>query len=338
MLDWQGSIPGHAGGIVPPCIGACGRYILNAPHLRALNNAVEKKMKRIHVPGVVDVVTSDDRSEIEALAANPKLDRAYADRSIPANAAILGQLLDVLQIGGKRFPTVSPRDDSARAEAQDALWNRLNSIAATYAAGPDSLEDLASFVRGNGPDDAAGMLVQQLVGALFAPGFKATPESWDAALVLAQAPGNLNPLQTVVWAVNHKVDSAKVLLAGLVGGDLAAVHAIGIALHHIVSGVNLMRQLYADPANRTALSPDAASARCLFAPDSVLRQATAPDDSGNYQFDTGTLVQLKLQDASAKAPDADLAFLRNTWSRCPAEQWVPALLAGIWLRACQGGG
>jgi hypothetical protein len=314
------------------------RSLTTSNPILALNGTAGDKMKRIHVPGVVDVVTSDDRSEIEALAANPKLDRAYTDRSIPTNAAILDQLLGVLQVGGKRFPTVSPRDDSARAAEQDALWNRLNLLAATYAAGPDSLEDLASFVRGNGPDDAAGMLVQQVVGALFAPGFKATPESWDAALVLAQAPGNLNPLQTVVWAVNHKVDSAKVLLAGLVGGDLAAVHAIGIALHHIVSGVNLMRQLYADPANRTALSPDAASARCLFAPDSVLRQATAPDDSGNYQFDTGTLVQFKLQDASAKTPDADLAFLRNTWSRCPAEQWVPALLAGIWLRACQGGG
>src|ERR1700674_902327 len=76
------------------------------------------KMKRIHVPGVVDVVTSDDQSEIESLAANPKLDRAYADRSIPANAAFLDQLLGVLEVNGKRFPTVSPRGDSARAAAQ----------------------------------------------------------------------------------------------------------------------------------------------------------------------------------------------------------------------------
>jgi hypothetical protein len=296
-------------------------------------------MKRIHIPGVVDVVTSNDRSEIEALAANPKLDRAYADRSIPANAAFLDQLLGVLQVNGQRFPTVSVRDDSARATAQDALWQRLNTIAATYAAGPDTspdaLEDLAAFVRGNGSADGAGLLVQQLVGTLFAPGFKATQDSWNAALVLAQAPHNLNPLQTIAWTVDHKVDQAKVLLAGMVGGDLAAVHAVGIALHNIVSGVNLMRQLYGDPTNRTTLTPDAVSARCLFAPDSVLRQPTAPDDSGNNQFETGTLVQLKLQDANSKSPDSDLAFLRNTWSRCPAEQWVPALLAGIWVRACR---
>jgi hypothetical protein len=292
-------------------------------------------MKRIHVPGVVDVATSDDRTEIESLAANPKLDRIYADRSIPANAAFLDQLLGVLQVDGKRFPTVSPMGDSARAVAQDVLWKRLSAIAATLSAGPDSLEGLAAIVRGNAPADGLGLLVQQLVGTLFAPGFIATQESWDAALVLAEAPHNLNPLQTAVWALTHKVDKAKVLLAGMVGGDLAAVHAVGIALHNVVSGVNLMRQLYADPANRTTLTPDAVSARCLVAPVSVLRQATAPDDSGNHQFDAGTLIQLKLQDANAKTPDADLAFLRNTWSRCPAEQWVPALFAGIWRRARQ---
>jgi hypothetical protein len=223
-----------------------------------------------------------------------------------------------------------------RAAAQDALWKRLNTIAATYSAGPDTLADLASIVRGDEPADGVGLLVQQVVGALFAPDFKATQESWDAALVLAEAPHNLNPLQTAAWAVNHKVDNAKARLAGMVAGDLAAVHAVGIALHNIVSGVNLMRQLYSDPANRTTLTPEAVSTRCLVAPVSLLRQATAPDDSSNHQFDTGTLVQLKLQDANAKTPDADLAFLRNTWSRCPAEQWVPALFAGIWRRACRG--
>src|ERR1700722_2352765 len=233
-------------------------------------------MKRIHVPGVVDVVTSDDRSETASLAANPKLDPISADRSIPANAAFLDQLLGVLQVDGKRFPTVSPMGDSARATAQDALWNRLSTMAPTLSAGPDSLESLASIVRGDAPSDGAGLLVQQVVGALFAPDFKATQASWEAALVLAEAPHNLNPLQTVAWAINHKVDEAKALLAGMVGGDLAAVHAIGIALHNIVSGVNLMRQLFSDPGNRT-IAPDVVSAHCLVAPVSVLRQATAPD-------------------------------------------------------------
>ena len=40
-------------------------------------------MKRIRIPGIVDIVSSDDAAEIEAFAQDPKLDRAYADHSIP---------------------------------------------------------------------------------------------------------------------------------------------------------------------------------------------------------------------------------------------------------------
>ena len=28
----------------------------------------------------------------------------------------------------------------------------------------------------------------------------------------------------------------------------------------------------------------------------------------------------------------DLVFLSQSWSRCPAEKWVPALLEGVWTR------
>jgi hypothetical protein len=101
-----------------------------------------------------------------------------------------------------------------------------------------------------------------------------------------------------------------------------------------VNGVNLMRELYRDPSGRTALSPEAAANRCLFAPATVLRQPTDKDNSASGDLETGTLVLLDLQAANARTPDANLVFLRNTWSQCPAEQWVPALLEGIWLRAC----
>lgn len=207
-------------------------------------------------------------------------------------------------------------------------------MAPAFAAGPDELESLAAFVRGEGPPDACGPLVQQVVGCLFAPKFRATEDSWNAALVLDQAPRTMNLALLVWWALTKKVDRAKQLLSDMVGGDLAAVHAIGVALHNIVSGVNLMRDLYNDPSNRTALSPAAAGGRCLFAPATVLRQPTEIDNSANGNLETGTVLLLNLQAANAKTPDANLAFLRKTWSQCPAEQWVPALLEGIWLRAC----
>jgi hypothetical protein len=291
-------------------------------------------LKRIRIPWIVDLVLSSDADEIKAFANDAKLDRAYADRSILTNGLILKRVRNTLESSGKPFPTVAPRCAEGRAQAQDALWHRLSALAPTYSAGPDELESLAAFVQGQGPVESCGPLVQQVVGRLFAPDFNATPESWSAALVLDQAPRTMNLLLLAWWKLTGRINRARQLLSNLVGGDLAAVHAIGIALHNIVSGVNLMRQLYSDASNRTARSPELAGGQCIFAPPSVLRQPIATDDSSIGPLQTGTVVILNLQAANAKTPDANLAFLCQTWSQCPAEQWVPALLEGIWRRAC----
>ena len=291
-------------------------------------------MNRIHIPGLIDIVQSDDAAEIKSMASDQNLDRAYADHSIPTNAHILQRVRDTLQIDGNPFPTVAPRCAAGRADAQEALWKRLTALAPNYSAGPESLEPLAAFVRGVGDPDACGPLVQQAVGSLFAADFKATPESWNAALVLDQAPRTLNPVLLATWAATGAVDKSKQLLAAMVGGDLAAVHAIGVAVHNIVKGVNLMRQLYGDSGCRGELAPQSAAGKCIFAPEKVLRQPVAAENSASGELETGTLVILNLQAANAKTPDADLAFLRGTWSQCPAESWVPALLEGIWRRAC----
>jgi hypothetical protein len=291
-------------------------------------------MKRFRIPWLVDIVLSDDATEVESFAQDPHLDRAYTNRSLLLNGLILRRVLKVLELDGRPFPTVAPRYAPGRAEAQDALWKHLNDLAHHGSAGPEELENLAAFVRGNGPANACGPLVQQVVGQLFAPNFKATAASWNAALVLDQAPRTLNPVLLVWWAVTGRVQQAKRQLAGMVGGNMAAVHAIGVAVHNIVSGVNLMRQLYSDTSARAALSPAEAGRQCLFAPQTVIRQPTAFCNSAQIDLNPGTLVLLSLRAANQKSPDGDAAFLRNTWSRCPAEQWVPALLQGIWRRAC----
>src|ERR1039458_8365450 len=69
----------------------------------------EEPMRRFRIPWLVDIVLSDDAAEIESLAKNPSLDRAYSDRSLPLNGMILGRVRKVLELDGKPFPTVSPR-------------------------------------------------------------------------------------------------------------------------------------------------------------------------------------------------------------------------------------
>ncbi len=291
-------------------------------------------MKRIRIPGVLDVAISSDAGEVESLAQNPQLDRAYSDDSIRMNGVLLRRICQILQIGGKRFPTITSKDDPSRAAAQLALWNRLNESALALSDGPPELENLAAFVRGEGPDDSCGPLAQEVVGRLFNPDFKATPDTWNAALLLSKAPRTVNPILLLSLALTDKLDRAKQLLSGMVGGDLAGVHAIGIAVQNIVNGMVFMRQLYNDRSMRTSLSPEMAGGRCVFAPDSVIRQAISSTTQNGSELGTGTVVILKLQAAQVETPDNDLAFLSKTWSRCPAERWVPALLQGTWRRAC----
>ena len=194
-------------------------------------------MKRIRIPGLIDIVRSDDAAEIALFARDGRLDRGYGDRSILLNGWILRRVLKVLQVDGRLFPTVTAREVEDRAAAQEALWTRLNGLAAELRENTEGLADLAGFVRGEGPAERCGMLVQGVVGRLFAPGFRATEESWEAALVLDKAPRTMNPVLELWWALTHRVERAKRLLFAMVGGDLAGVHAVGIALHNIVSGV-----------------------------------------------------------------------------------------------------
>lgn len=290
-------------------------------------------MKRIRIPELVDVLISGDPGEIEQLAQRTELDRAYADPSLAVNRYVLRHLRKTLQIDDRLFPTFMAREDQGRAAAQGTLWARLNAVASSFSRGPTELEDIAAFVRGEGPTEACGRLVQQVVGCLFVPNFKATPDSWAAAVILDKAVRTMNPALLAWWSATKRVDRAKHLLSEMVQGDVAGVHAVGIALHNIVSGVSLMRELFSDPVQRAALSPAAAGAKCLFAPSMVLRQPTRACPFAKGRLMPATLVVLKLQTANKKSPDRNTVFLRETWSRCPAEQWVPALLEGVWRRA-----
>lgn len=285
-------------------------------------------MKRIRCPGVVDVTLEDRPAGIRATAADPELDRGYRESGPLLNRLHVYDVLDTLRLDGQAFPTVQPRDDQSRADARDKLWARLNQLASRLRNGPAELDALAEFVHGSGSADRVGPLVQQVVGRLFSPDYRSSPQTWDAARTLGRAAGSNNPLLHLWWRISGRVARARLVLAAPVGGDLAAVNATGISLHHIVRGLQRMRAMYADPAQRR-LTPQSAALRRLFAP-TVMRQPVARSARwpGGRQ-----LVMLDLQAAFEATEDPDFVFLRDTWSVCPAERWVPAVLEGAWRRA-----
>ena len=290
-------------------------------------------MKRLRVPGLIDLFTVINPKEIKALANDPHLDRRFETATCPINSLLLKRALMVLSFGGHRFPTMMPRASVQRELHQQELWSSLSERAPAIKMGPDELEPLANWVRGSDSDAQPGILVQQLLGQLFSSQFVATPERWAAAETLVAAPRSNNLPKMLWWVVSGKVRRAKSLLAGMVDEDLSAVNAIGIAVHNVVKSIRHMRLLYADANVRSGLSAEAAAEQSLFAPVSILRQATAAGQLGDCPFSRNSLFVLAIGEAAQHPEGRSLVFMEDTWSRCPANLWVPAMLQGVWRRA-----
>jgi hypothetical protein len=292
----------------------------------------DHSLKRTYFPGIIDIVEVTDPAQIRTISNESRFDRDFA-RHVPVrNGQRLRRMLRIFSVNGRLFPTMLPRTDPSRAAAQDELWSRLNAKADQVKHGPVELEPLAEWVRGIGTAQQLGLLVQQSVGRLFVESFTATDESWAAACTVLEAASSSNVLKMLEWSISGRLEQAKILLASMVNGDLAAVNGISVALHHIVDGLHRMRQLAADPGLRSSMATDAAVNECLFAPTTVVRQAKTSGEVGGCPFRRDSLFILGLGSASKGAANRDLVFLSQSWSRCPAERWVPALLEGVWTR------
>ena len=290
-------------------------------------------MKRLRIPGIANILKVDEPDEILALAQDPRIDRKFGLRTCPLNWFILKRSLAVLSFMGRRFPTMTCRDSQERQIHQQELAKSLREKAVAIRLGPEELDPLARWIRGEGPESQVGILTQQLLGRLFLPGFVATAESWAAAKILVAAPRSRKIFTVLWWFATGKLDRSKRLLAQMVNGDLSAVNAIGIAVHNVVKGLRHMRTLYANSGTRSSLSPDAAARQCLFAPISLYRQATDAGQFGDCPFSRNALFVFEIGKASQRKGGQSLVFMGDTWSQCPAAEWVPAMLEGVWLRA-----
>ena len=170
-------------------------------------------------------------------------------------------------------------------------------------------------------------------GRLFSETFVASAQSWDAATTLVKAPRSSNVPKLIWWRISGKLRRAKRQLATMVNNDLSAVNAIGIAVHNLVKSLRRMRAIYSDSNLRRTLSPADAAKQCLVAPASVFRQATVAGQLNGNPFSSNSLFILNIGEAAKLEGAGALVFVRDSWSSCPAERWVPAMLEGVWVRA-----
>jgi hypothetical protein len=288
--------------------------------------------RSLRIPGLVDLIRADTGADIRALADDSRLDRRFESRGPLINRLLIGRVRSVLRLDGAPLPSVAPREDRARARGQEALRQRLDPAGGKPLWDDETIAGLVAAVRGNAGAPVIGPAAQQAVGRLFATEYRGSSESWDAARVLDTAVHTRNPLQWIHLRMSGQLAQARRRLATLVNGDRAGVHATGIAVHNLVRGFERMRELWAAPGWRTRATDDVV-AQCLFAPESVLRQATVPGVTVAGEVRAGTLVLLELDAARARTPGPELEFMVGHWAQCPAAAFVPALLRAVWERA-----
>jgi hypothetical protein len=289
--------------------------------------------RSLRIPGLIDLVKADARPDIRGLAHDARLDRKFELRGPLINRLLVLRIRSVLRLADVPLPSVAPRDDARRMRAQEELRRRLDPAAGKPLWDEDTIAALVSAVRGVPGAPPLGPAAQQAVGRLFAADYKATAQSWAAAGVLDAAVHTRNPLHAIFLQVSGRLRRSRRLLADLVNGDLAGVHATGIAVHNLVRGFERMRELWKEPRWRSPAAIDAVVEQCVVAPPSVLRQATMPGATVCGAVRAGTLVVLELEAARERAAGRDVEFMVGNWAQCPAAAFVPALLQAVWKRA-----
>jgi hypothetical protein len=292
----------------------------------------DHSMKRTYFPGIIDIVVVTDPAEIRTISNDSRFDRDFKRHGPVRNVQLLRKMLGIFSFNGRLIAPLVPRTNPSRAAVQDELRSRLDVKADEVKQGPAELEPLSEWVRGIGTAEKLDLHVQQSMGRLFVETLTATEESLAAAHMVLEAASSSNFLRMLGWRISGRLERAKTLLASMVNGDLAGTLAMITARQLIVDGLHKMRKLAADPALRSSITTDAAVDECLFAPTTVVRQAKTSGEVGGCPFRRGSLFILALRSASKGAANRDLVFLSQSWSRCPAEKWVRALLEGVWTR------
>jgi hypothetical protein len=295
--------------------------------------------RRVRIPWLVDLVIVDQPAEILSLAAEPRLDRDFRRGRGPlVNRVITGRICRHLRTDGHFLPAVAPQSDPLRAERQESLERQLDPSRNEPLWDDAVIDELANYVRGTGNGAHIGPVVQQAVGRLFDPGYVATTGSYEAARLI-DGIGSANPIRYLWWRLSGKLARARNLLWRLAKDDGHAVHGTAIAMHNIVRALERMRALRTNPGIRPRLSEATILAQCLVAPPRVVRAATEAFETppAGRRVQPGTLVLMELDQARHRAPEPAITFMSDSWSRCPARAFVPALLLAVWHKAEESG-
>ena len=284
--------------------------------------------RRIKIPLVVDLILTDEPNEIRALANQANLDRGFRPRGPLMNRVLVRRLKSALSLDGKPLESARMRGDRERQRVS----GKLTELFAPGRWDADTLASMADHVRGD-TARPVGELAQEAIGRMFDTCYTADANTWAAARSIDSHLQMRNPVRRLLRRLSGALGHAQDILGRAANGDTGAVHGTGVAVHNLALSLERMQSLWTDEENRARLGPKQAALSALAAPRTVIRVGTGHGDTVGGPVRPGTLVALNLRRAASRSMDANLAFLGSSWSRCPAEAWVMALLAEVWRKA-----
>lgn len=297
--------------------------------------------KYLRIPGLVNLLEVTDAREIRRLDAEPRLDRSLASGGGLLNRLRLGRLRQAFLFDGQPLPALLAREAEGRESRHAELGRRLAERveAASWERDPD-FKTLVEAVAGQAEADALGPAAQGLLGRLFSDDYRADEASYAAARLLDAYP-RVNALRALGQWVTGRLHRARRLLRDRARGDSLALHTTAIAVHNLVASLEAMRRL-ADTPQAHGLSREAVLGRTLTAPETLLRQVRSPlsTPSAPRRLVPGDLVVMRLARAARDSGDQRLAFMDESWARCPAQGFILALLVAVWdgaMAARRGG-
>lgn len=284
--------------------------------------------RQIRVPGLLDVIRTDDAETIRKLADHPALDRDFEAQGPLINRLLASRVRRGLRSAMGPLPSALMRDDETRMDVQASLREKFRAGNWDEAG----VGNLASYVRG-ADTRPVGELAQEVVGRVLDSEYRANEDTWDAATKVQRHLRGRNPILRIIRWLSGELMRAQNVLSRASRNDGASVHGTGVAVHNLVDSLDWMHEAWADPGRRQRLTPLAAAHAAIRAPHTVLRAGAYDTDILGGTLAPGTIVALDTRKAANRSMDAHLAFLGSSWSGCPAEAWTMALLEEVWRQA-----
>ncbi|MDR5904280.1 hypothetical protein [Franzmannia qiaohouensis] len=290
--------------------------------------------RRLHIPGLINVLEVTDPGEIRLLDGDSRLDRSLAPSGGVINRLRLARLRGAFVFDGEPLPALLGREAEGRESHHAELGRRLDEGAEAASWRQDtSFKTLLEGVAGQADIEALGPAAQGLLGRRFQDDYRADEATFAAARRLNDYP-RVNALAAMRQRLSGQLRRDRQLLHERAQGDAMTLHATSVAVHNLVGALEAMRALVGTPG-AASLPQAAVLGRCLSVPETLLRQVLVPLSTpcSPRRLVPGDLVLLRLAEGVRSSGDPGLAFMGDSWARCPARRFILALLADTWARA-----